>query len=184
MKALLGREFTDDETLSAQLALDLATGAIRDHTRQHLSLVEDDEVTLNGNTSRQLVLPERPVVSVSTVNINGTPIAPVGWQLVRDTIWWGNTLLNVANATDDLGYGWGTISTPIDVTYTHGFDPIPDGIRAVCAYVAFQAFRQPIPITAESIGNYSVAFGKIAQGALELSSFQQQLLNKYRKTWK
>src|ERR1700724_2878404 len=51
----------------ARLALAAATSMIQDYTDQLIAYVEDETVILDGSGDNTMLLPELPVVSVSTV---------------------------------------------------------------------------------------------------------------------
>jgi hypothetical protein len=61
---------TADQELRAERRLDAATGAIQRYCRQTISRVTDDVAILTGTWAAGLVLPELPVVSISTVVVD------------------------------------------------------------------------------------------------------------------
>lgn len=120
---------------AADLALASASAVIRSWTRQSITQVIDDVVTLRVLHHSELVLPQRPVTSVSRVRVNSLTL--LDWVLS------GDRLLRTG--------GWrrlpGTTTYPdpglVEVTYTHGYAEIPDEIRAVCLDLAAMTLTNP-----------------------------------------
>lgn len=153
---------------AAEQALQAASAAIRSYTRQHISLVADDEVALRGTWGTTLDLPERPIVDVSSVSSGQAALIPTAsWQVV------GGHLVNSG--------GWLGPHTALAVTYTHGFAVIPDDIVAVCVSLAARTFDNPRNLAGEGYEGYS---SSLHLYPLELSRTEQGILNRYRRrTW-
>lgn len=141
----LGEELTDARLAKATLVLETATAQIRGWTRQYLEFVADDEITVRGTADRELVLPERPVVEVGDITIGGMTIAPSSYQLH------GDTLVRLD--------GWYSPASIVVLTYSHGFDPIPDDIRGVALQIAARMMSTPpgVRIHQEGVGTYTVS---------------------------
>lgn len=126
---------SDLNAAAAELALASASAVIRNWTRQTITRVVDDVATLRVLHTEELVLPQRPVVSVSQVRVNSLTL--LDWVLS------GDRLLRTG--------GWrrlpGTTTYPdpglVEVTYTHGYDEVPDEIRAVCLDLASMTLTNP-----------------------------------------
>ena len=69
------RDLSAEDTATAELVLDLVSAAIRDHTGQTISLVENEVITLDPPRGSRLFLPELPVIDVTSVALAGTPLA-------------------------------------------------------------------------------------------------------------
>jgi len=108
-----------------QTLLDDASSFIRREAGLHISRVEHDTVTLDDTAilgGYLLVLPELPVVSVTSIVLDGVTVDPDTYRVRR----WGH----VERA------GWWGCPREVDVTYTHGWDPVPEWIVAlVCSTV-------------------------------------------------
>lgn len=161
----------DDAQGPAELALTSASAVIRRHCRQTLSLVEDDEVNLQGTWDMLLALPQRPVLEVTAVA--GPIAAPavslplVGpFPIQGDAIW--------------RRYGWFGPQQHVTVTYTHGFVKIPDEIVAVCLNLAARVLDNPLSKQSESYTGHSVS----RLFPLELSRTEKEILNAFRRTTK
>ncbi|MER5653436.1 hypothetical protein ABT076_10515 [Streptomyces sp. NPDC002131] len=158
---------------AADLALASASAVIRRWTRQSISRVVDDVATLRVIDCGELVLPQRPVVSVSEVKVNSL--------ILNDWVLSGDRLLRTG--------GWhrlpGTTTYPdpglVQVTYTHGWDGIPDEVRAVCLDLASATLANPSMLRQETIDDYSRTFAAETLGAGSLSEAHMMLLSGYRR---
>ncbi|MFE6785194.1 hypothetical protein ACFVFF_23345 [Streptomyces sp. NPDC057680] len=120
---------------SAELALASASAVIRRWTKQDFTRAIDDVVTLRVLNESELVLPQRPVESVSQVRVNSL--------ILQDWVLSGDRLLRTG--------GWrrlpGTTTYPdpglVEVTYTHGYAQVPDDVRAVCLDLASMTLTNP-----------------------------------------
>lgn len=128
LAALLGETFDATRSAQAAIALDLASTAIRAWTRQTIDLVEDDTIVVDGVWETDLILPERPVVEVTGVTVDG--VADTGWELV------GSSLRRTVG-------GWGGPDVAVEVTYTHGWEMTPDAVRSVCLQAAARFMINP-----------------------------------------
>lgn len=168
---------------SAQLALDLATALIQNETRQTLSYISDDTVILAGN-SAVLLLPERPVVGTPVVN--GLVPSAVYRFDPPDRLTYGVPSGNLAAAQYANGPDpvYGVWPLQVSVTYSHGYQTIPDDIRGVCISVAARAYSNPSGLRGETIGSYSVQYagaGDILVPGISLSDTEKKILGKYRR---
>lgn len=177
----LGRTFTPEEEARAQALLDDASGVVRAYLRLDVSrLTTTDTFTVRAADRQyleapfearrgQVMLPQRPIVEVSEVAVNGTPTDD--WQLDDNRL-----LLRSAP--------WTGRST-VRVTYTHGWDPVPGDIKAIVMQAANRALVNPEQIRSENVGGESTTYlipttGE-ALGVL-LSRTEQRVLDRYRRT--
>lgn len=112
---------------AAQTRLRQASSRFRAAVHHPVSLVTDDEVTLDGDGSRTLLLPAAPVIDVESVTVDGTAVDGYRWSpagvLRRDGRW---------------------PDRPVTVVYSHGHDPIPDEIQeAVLSMAVYLATSTP-----------------------------------------
>lgn len=168
----VGRQLSDVEQNRLTAVLDDVSAAIRSYTGQTISRATTTERL--KITGLGLYLPQRPIVSVASVKTTAALTLPFEW--------YGGDRVSVEPL-------W-TTSAPrtgqwIDVTYTHGYDPVPDDVIAVACQVAIRALAVPIDSTViqqESIGGYSHSLGgAAANGALGLLLGERQILNTYRR---
>lgn len=176
---LLKRALTTDESVAADLALTLVTDAIKTETDQQIEHVTNDVVTLQGNWTNKLELPEWPVLGVSAVTVNGAALAAGTWFLAAHTLWRGN--LPIFNGPDDWGgdlffSSWLGPGQAIVVTYSHGFATIPDVIRAVCIRAALRLVGNPEGLKSETVGT-----SRSDPDPDLLTDNEKQLLNRFRR---
>ena len=130
------------ETNSAQLALDIASSIVRARTGQDFTLVEDDVVTLDGY-GEDLYLPQRPVASVASVlTRHRGSLATVDAALNTDFEVRGHRLRWV---------GIGAWPYEATVTYTHGYETVPDDVKGATLAVAAELHSNPEGLSASAI---------------------------------
>lgn len=193
LEAFLQVEITTAaQVAAAERALEEATAAIRNYCRQTLSLVEDDEVTLDvfGAVDR-LFLPELPVVAVSAVVEDGKTLAAGA-----------DYALGQYGILHRLGGArWARGVQVVTVTYSHGYGTLPDDIVAVCVRAASRAYQAGLRaaesnavmgVTSKQLGDFSVSFtpetggGGIGEGVMGASAArmlllsEKDILNRYR----
>lgn len=100
--------------------IERASAEFRGDTEQQISLVENDTVTLDGDGSTVLLLPELPVHAVTAVVVDGEPLT----EDELKGIWSRRGILR----RTDRCTRWPRAGQAIEVTYTHGWDPIPGDI--------------------------------------------------------
>ena len=184
----LNRTLTSGQEDQADMMLAQATEAIRAEARQTISRVTSDVVVLRGNWGSTLVLPQRPVVSVASVDIDGTVLAADSgyswdgqetlyrgdWEIINDT--WSPRTVNAS-------LFWGGAMAQVNVTYTHGFADGHDKlnlVKGIC--LAMVARTVPNPggaVTGETLGPYSVTYGTTTQGGtVGLNASERRIIRK------
>jgi hypothetical protein len=176
--ARLGRPLTTVEAARIGALLRDASASVRNYMRQ--------EVTETTTTVRLRVrngkvrLPQRPVTDVATVaNVNGGPVMYSSWEGF-DTI---NVSSNVLDtfAWEPFRYG----IAAVDVTYTHGWNPVPDDIIGVVCSIVMRALgREPVDagMTTESIQGYSYTLGSAAAaGGFGMLQAERDILDTYAR---
>jgi len=163
----LKRTFTTAEVAQAELLLAGATAHIRAVADQWISFVEDDVVTVNAPVSRDLWLPQRPVVAVSSVKVDDVTVTD--WKLS------GSRLRKLDR--DDV---WATLCEEheVEVTYTHGYDVGADGLdlaKSACLAMAAQEMKNPAGLKSRRIDDYAETFGESGEtsGFLEKAILKQ-----------
>lgn len=175
------------ETAQAALLLDGATAAIQEWTGQTIEAVEADEVTLVGNFTRKLVLPEMPVTAVDSVVVDGdtlTVSTDFTWQ--RHGVLWRPRYAN-PNAPSQRSFEvlggayWGGPDREVVVTYDHGFATIPPMVKTVCLAIAVRAMGNPGGVRAEAIDGYSITYDRNGT-SFQILDGEMKLLRKYRRS--
>lgn len=187
---LLRRDLATDEAVAVEALLEQATSIIQAETRQTLLPVTDDIVNLAGSWGSVLDLPERPVVDVTGVAVDGIAIADGawrwngGWQLLG-----GTTPILVVNGPDFCG-SWGGPERRVTVTYSHGyavngedgFPPLPAELATMCKQMVYRSVNNPSGATSMTVGDASLSGLTPGPGAggLFLTEWERGVLHKYR----
>lgn len=188
LAAYLGRTLTATEETQATLLLQASARSIRRFTRQTITRVDSDAVVLQGNWGSVLVLPERPVVSISSVAINGTSLTVnegYTWD-GGDKLYRGRRTINTGtDPTEPWPYRhelyWGGPSAQVAVTYSHGWVDVPEDIRAIsCAMVA-RAMSTPAGVKSETTGPFSVSYTAGADSAITMTRDERRALRDLRR---
>jgi hypothetical protein len=175
----LGRDLTDAELDRADSLLADASAAVRSYTRQ--------EIAQRTSVERLLVqdgwvrLQQRPVVDVASVaDLDANDLA-VTWD-GADRVWLGPASTPFRFDYDYPAWGCGF---RVDVTYTHGYDPVPDDIVSVVCGIVLRAMGgSPMEtgLQSESIGSYSYTVGAAAAaGGLGMLPAERGVLDAYRR---
>lgn len=180
---------TAGQIAAASAALRSATAAIRNYCRQMLTEVVGDVITLDGKGRPQLLLPQLPVIAVASVAENDVTLTAVtDYMLGQHGI-----LYRAAG-------GWACGIQNITVTYSHGYDTLPDDIIAVCIRAAARAYQAGLKsadsegvlgVASKSLGDFSVAYqsesgGGMGEGVLGASAArlllmsEKDILDRYR----
>ena len=156
----LQRDFSAEDTATAELLLDIATANIRTAAgNQIISFVPDDTYTVR-TTAPFIVLPQRPVVSVSAVTLDANAVTTYTWD--------GDEFIAAT--------GRGLVT----VTYSHGHDPIPDDIKGLCLDIAARGFLTPHGVNQTSLGSFSESYDR--QVAMTLRAEERAKLRSYRRS--
>jgi hypothetical protein len=139
----LGVEFTAAEEARAEGLLERASGLVQDEARQRIELVEDDEFTFYGFLESSVLLPERPVVEVTAVTIDGDDLAADAYRLEDDHLVYAA--------------GW-PLDTEIVVTYTHGWEEIPAAAKEVVLSMVSRVWVNPTGVVSERLGQAQMTY--------------------------
>lgn len=158
----LGVTLTDDEQTRANAMLTDASGIVQDETGQTIELVDDDTLERRGTTDERILLPQRPVVSVASVALDGAPITDwylAGNEIVRN----GGSLVEVVLNDTYFGpyrRGFGFEGQTLAIVYTHGYaaDAIPGRIKSITLNMVTRAWVNPGAVIRENEGNVGVEY--------------------------
>lgn len=144
-----------------QLSLDLASARFRGQTNNPISLTTET-ISLDTQGACRLVLPVVPVQSVQSVELFGQAI-DFEWS-ATGSIRFTQPLPDAYNA--------------LSVTYTHGYDPVPDDIRDVVLEQAAAIYNLLPGVMSYTVGaesrSYSTALtvGTTAQWAAMVGKYK------------
>ncbi|MGI5408728.1 hypothetical protein ACQEV9_18280 [Streptomyces chartreusis] len=175
----------------AQLALRLASAAIRRHTKQTISFVEGETITTMGG-ERVLKLPQRPVVVdadnpltvVELVDASGLEIPAVeerdflryGSELHRGQAWPTSRLMGFPRR-----HPAGIWADRVRVTYSHGYQETPDEIVGIALDLAAASMSNPRRIRSESSGAVSVTYTVETFGTGSLTADHRSILRDFKR---
>jgi hypothetical protein len=180
LAARLGLTLTEDEGDRADTLLALASGLIQAETGQTIAAVSDDELTRPGDYSARLRLPERPVVSVTSITLDGVAIVKPDYYLDGDELVRANWPIGSENNFGSSGLGWlGPLYTLV-ITYSHGYETIPELVKAVCLEMVARVWVNPGAASQEIVAGTSTTYS--ARGLLLTDQEKRDLDDLLRKT--
>lgn len=183
-----GLTLTADESSRVSGLIGRASALIQDAAKQQIVLVTDDVLTLNGTRKERVTLPERPVVSVASVTLDGETLTEgTDWFLADDQIvrrrtafvdGFGSAFLD---APFLLGSGFGFPSQTLVVTYTHGFATIPGSVKEICLEAVVRVWVNPGSVARQSSGNTSTVYdnSRFAPTGLLLTSDEKRDIRRF-----
>jgi hypothetical protein len=173
----LGITLTSDEQTRATALLTTASGLVAEAAKQTIALVEDDELTIRGTNADRLLLPERPVVEVSSVTLDGVELS--GWYLD------GNVLVRNGFDADGVtlnwwGVGFGCPAQELVITYSHGYaaDSIPSTVEAIVLEAVTRVWVNPGAVVGERHGSEQVQFMNGTPTGLLLTTAEQKAIRR------
>ncbi len=162
--------WTPDEEATAQLLLDLATGAVEDECGQPLA-EGTDTYLVDALGTRRLVLPRWPLTAVDQVLLTET-----GDVLAEgDDFTWSRSGILYRRGTT-----WPCAPQAVDVTVTAGWNPVPDGPRGIVLRLAASAWDNAGgALSSETLGDHSVSYADPASAGIVLSDADRRALGRY-----
>lgn len=151
-------EQTRADNLLARISTEIQAVA-----RQNIFEVADDVLVMQGTVDRRILLPERPVISVASVNlagvdlVDGTDWFRDGDEIVRKIF----TFLAV-DALDawtfgrGFGYEWQTLT----ITYTHGYPAgqEPGFLKEIACEALVRAWYNEASVARKEVGDTRTVF--------------------------
>lgn len=176
----------------ARLALRLASAAVRRHSKQTISFVTGDSITVMGG-EQVLKLPQRPVVVdahnpltvVEVVDGSGLEIPALEG---RDFLRYGAELHRGAGWPTSRLQGWprrgptGIWADRVRVTYSHGYQEIPDEIVGIVLDLASASLSNPRRIRSEASGAVSVTYTVETFGTGSLTADHRSILKDFKRS--
>lgn len=148
-------EFDPAATLLAQLASD----AVREDLRLSVDYVANDTLTIYGDNSEVLVLPERPITNVTSVTMAGQTLVPVQVNSTSTLLMYDwrpdgrmyRVVYGGSFYAAELYYKW-PAGVPVTITYSHGFQTVPTVFKRVALELAAAAYANPDMAKVQSTG--------------------------------
>jgi hypothetical protein len=174
------------------LALRRASARVRRYTRQDITLVENDSITLPGGEP-VLRLPQYPLVvdgahpltvvevadfsGIEWTAIEGRDYSRLGNELTRGYPWQAPTRL--------MGWPWnraqGVWAPKVRITYSHGYSEVPEDIVDVVLDLATMNLANPENLRQVSIDDYQRTFASETIGSASLTRDHKDALRPFRR---
>lgn len=180
--------------VTAGQALDpyeLASDIVRGYCGRTFDYVENDVVFLDPRPDRTAQLPESPVISISEVQAYMPYSGVWGWQTLaypggydwveRGLIWDAAVIRPPITPGDQAGWPqptWPWLPGKLQVTYTHGFEVIPDEITAIVLRLAAQIASNPLFLQSKKVGEDGYVYGTFP-GGVTLRDTDKAILDRY-----
>lgn len=175
-------EIAEAKAGAATRAIVEASQAIRNYCHQVIELVEDEAITVDCAGGPRLFLPQLPVVEVSLVVEDGETLTAgpdEDYQLGQYGI------------LHRVGANWAAGIQIVTITYSHGYEDLPDDVIAVATRAASRAYQAGLRaaemagvpgVVSLGLGDYSVSFGAeggggISEGVMGASAARMLLLS-------
>jgi hypothetical protein len=160
---------------SATLMLNIASAMVREELQQDLDYVANDVQMLDPINGAWIFLPQMPVMAVTLVEYLDAD--GVTWLTADPSLYTVSLRLGIIAGLPNLGTQWPKTPGSWRVTYSHGFNPIPDSLVGVCLGVAARTYSTPAGAESERIGGYQVKYAMQADG---FSPLEKAVLDRYR----
>lgn len=152
----------DAADVFALRALESASVLIRAALAQQVNLVTDDVIRIDGLGLSGLVLPQIPVIEITDVTLlhpsaDDQVLAATDYYVDGAGILWRSPECS-------WGWGWGWVRPRgnVQVTYTHGYETLPDEAVTLCCMVASRLLATSVSagstISSQTIGGASVTY--------------------------
>lgn len=175
------------------MALRRASARVRKYTRQDITFVAGDTVELTGG-ERVLRLPQYPLIvdgsnpltvvevadfsGIEWTSVEDRDYSRLGNELTRGFPWQAPTRL--------MGWPWnraqGVWAPKVRVTYSHGYQEVPDDIVDVVLDLATMNLSNPGNLREVAIDDYRQVFASETIGGARLSRSHKEDLRPYRRT--
>lgn len=166
-----------------------ASAVVRGYCDQVFTFVADEVVKIDPRSDGTAQLPEMPVAAVTSV---------AGWMPDNFGVWGWQPLTQFGWAKRGLIYNTALINPPVTpnppldypmptwpwlpeslrVTYSHGYNPIPDRVQAIVTRIAVQIAANPAFIQSKKVGEVSTVFGSFL-GGITLRDTDKAILDRY-----
>lgn len=164
-------------------ALSYASSAVEAYCERDFSYVVNDVVTIDPfPVRRSAQLPDPPVISISKVDANMRDnLGVLSWQELTNYAWTADGLLYDTSGLPGVSVAavpsWPSLPKSLRVTYTHGFQTVPQPLVDAVIKAAGSYLANPFGMTQRKAGDVESSFAVtlIQQGGLD-----ESLLAKYR----
>ncbi len=170
-----------------------ASDVVRGYCNQTFDFVSNDTVLIDPRPDRTAQLPQGPVTAITSVQANmpGGPTGTWGWQTLtfpgqygwveRGLMWDATQVRPPITPPAYSEWPWPTwpwLPGSLQVTYSHGFETIPDEIAAVVLRIAAQVASNPTFLQSKKVGENAYVFGSFP-GGQTLRDTDKAILDRY-----
>lgn len=170
-----------------------ASDFVRGYCHQRFDYVENEVVLVDPRPNRTAQLREMPVISITSVEayMPGGPTGEWGWQTLdypgqygwneRGLLWDATQIQPPIVPSAYLEWPWPTwpwLPASLQVTYTHGYEVIPDAIQAIVLRIAAQTAANPTFIQSKKVGDDAVVYGTFP-GGITLRDTDKAILDRF-----
>lgn len=157
----MGITLTDDEQTRVDSLLADASDLLRLATQQDISLVEGDTLTTRGHGGLKFVLPQIPVLDVTSITATDTRTDETT-DLEPDTFYnKGNVLYRTPGSL-----GWYDGNYELTFSYDHGYETPPTLFKTIAVEAVRRVWINPGAVASETHGSESVSHGPVQSGLL------------------
>jgi hypothetical protein len=168
----------EPDDAGADIACDIASEVVRAKLRQTVTLVEDDVLRIEGSFADRVRLPERPIVDVSSVTIDGAELPPSSYNVIGDELVLAADVETWASITIPEG-GFGGRRSVLEIVYSHGYAVVPADIKGLALAIAGRTYQNPQGVSSEGILSYRVSYGDAE--TFPLLPHEEAVVSRYRR---
>lgn len=172
----------DDEWVAqADALIEMISADVQAAARNRIVRGTDVAVKLAGTWSRDLDLPQRPVVAVTSVALNGTTISAGEFEWNERSLIRRGGEIGTDGVSPLDGAHWGGPASTVAVTYTYGYATadVPDVVKSLVKRVAARTIGNTGGVSQETLGPYSVSYGNVlAAGGSHVTKHEAKMLRK------
>jgi hypothetical protein len=173
--------------------LQYASDYVRAYCRQSFTYVEDDVVVVDPWPDSSAWLPEWPVESVSNVQawLFDPSTGAFSWTALTNWAWTTqgriyDTTPVVVGVMGAPYPSWPKLPESLRVTYTHGFQTIPDDLQSVVLRIAADVSDNPGSVHSEKVGDVTTVWANnpvagTAGAHVTLRDQDKAILDKYSR---
>jgi len=178
---------TDHEQLLERM-IDAATGRIEKYTRRNLAArdysydsdsddYDPDNAVLDGSGTNELILPQYPINSVTTLRINETEID------ARPSLYnYGYVIDKAAGILRLTGYLFSKGLANIELAYNAGLSTIPEDLQQACIeQVAWMWKQSPAGGNLLGVASKNLPDGSLSYSTKDLLPSVRMVLESYKK---
>lgn len=144
----------DPSDTAAAFLLKVASGMVRRYLQQDVTAVAGD-VEYCDPVAGGVLLSQLPVTAVSQVE---TSADGVTWTAADPASYVVSRRLGIVSARSGYGVHWPSTPESWRITYSHGYETVPDELKGVVCSIAARFYSTPAGIDMERTGQRQVKY--------------------------